>query len=124
MIVTLKDDGYVDSFAVVGSLENGIEVDFNGHIWELLANPSAFKIVDGVLTLDEDKLNSDKESTELNELRILREKECFPLINRGALWYARLTDEQMGELDLWYQKWLDVTKTKEIPIKPIWLKKG
>lgn len=59
---------------------------------------------------------------ELQILRIKREDECFPIINRGNLWYATLTEEQVAELDNWYMAWLDVTETKVIPKKPKWLK--
>lgn len=54
-------------------------------------------------------------------LRKDRERECFSVINRGKLWYERLTNEQIGELRVWYQAWLDVTKTLVKP-KPLkWL---
>lgn len=56
-----------------------------------------------------------------NFLRGLREKECFPVINRGKLWYNLLTNEQIAELNDWYIKWLNVTDTLEIPSKPEWL---
>lgn len=58
---------------------------------------------------------------ELDALRARREKECFPIINRGKLWYNCLSIEQLSELNDWYFKWLDVTKTKIIPTKPDWL---
>ena len=58
----------------------------------------------------------------LNNLRARRETECFPIINRGRLWYDSLTSEQTQELNTWYQAWLDVTETLEIPQKPIWIK--
>jgi len=58
----------------------------------------------------------------LNNLRARRETECFPIINRGILWYDSLTSEQTQELNTWYQAWLDVTETLEIPQKPIWIK--
>ncbi len=58
----------------------------------------------------------------LNRLRQQRETECFSIVNRGYLWYQKLTKEQMEELDRWYQDWLDVTNTKTIPPKPAWLK--
>lgn len=58
----------------------------------------------------------------LNRLRTQRKTECFAIINRGKLWYDRLADEQRVELDDWYQAWLNVTITLEIPIKPNWLK--
>lgn len=42
-------------------------------------------------------------------------------VDRGEFWYAKLTNEQKEELQEWYQAWLDVTDTKEIPEKPTWL---
>ena len=56
-----------------------------------------------------------------NALRALREKKCFPVVNRGSLWYETLTSEQVTELREWYAAWLDVTKTLKIPKKPKWL---
>ena len=55
-------------------------------------------------------------------LRQLRAVHCFPVINRGKLWYDNLTEEQHQELDKWYEDWLNVTETKVIPDKPSWLK--
>ena len=55
------------------------------------------------------------------DLRQLRAEICFSVINRGKLWYERLTSEQIGELKQWYQAWLDVTKTNIIPQTPNWL---
>lgn len=60
---------------------------------------------------------------ELNTLRKLRTKECFPIVNRGKLWYDCLTAEQISELNDWYFAWLNVTETKVIPTKPEWLDK-
>lgn len=54
-------------------------------------------------------------------LRAERERICFPVINRGAAWYARLTPEQKKELDALYQAWLDVTETKVKPETPSWI---
>lgn len=56
-------------------------------------------------------------------LKDRRQKECFNIIdNRSQMWYNHLTSEQKAELDAWYQAWLDVTETKNIPTKPEWLK--
>lgn len=55
------------------------------------------------------------------EIRERRERECFPIVNRGFLWYNRLTTEQLNELDDWYQAWLDAPATRIIPAKPIWV---
>lgn len=57
----------------------------------------------------------------LMNLRNQREVECFPIINRGKLWYDKLTTEQIAELNKWYNAWLDVTETRIIPTKPSWL---
>ena len=62
-----------------------------------------------------------KARSEINGLRRRREDECFSVINRGALWYDRLTDAQRAELDEWYDAWLNVTETKVVPKTPDWL---
>lgn len=56
-----------------------------------------------------------------NKLRERRKKECFTVINRGKLWYDRLTLEQYRELKAWYQAWLDVTETLVSPQEPYWI---
>lgn len=69
------------------------------------------------LTYTEEELLENKK----NSLRLRREQECFSIINRGALWYARLSEEQVQELEQWYNDWLNVTETLEVPEKPEWL---
>lgn len=61
-------------------------------------------------------------SYDMSDFRLLRENECFTVINRSFMWYLGLTDEQKNELQEWYQAWLDITETREIPKKPTWLK--
>lgn len=56
------------------------------------------------------------------KIRERRETECFPIINRGALWYNKLTDEQKTELSSWYEAWLNAPETMEIPEIPSWIK--
>lgn len=65
--------------------------------------------------------NAFDNSIALIELRNQREEECFSVINRGALWYDRLTEEQKQELSAWYQAWLDAPQTNVVPAKPAWL---
>lgn len=69
----------------------------------------------------ETKNFSLESSCDEGELRTLREIECFSVVNRGFMWYLSLTDAQKTELQTWYQAWLDVTETEEIPEKPTWL---
>lgn len=65
--------------------------------------------------------NAFDNSIALIELRNQREEECFSVINRGAPWYDRLTEEQKQELSTWYQAWLDAPQTNVVPTKPSWL---
>lgn len=65
------------------------------------------------------KILTDEEL--LYEFRRQREIECFPIVNRGKLWYNCLTDEQLSELKDWYFAWLNVTETRVTPKRPAWL---
>lgn len=58
----------------------------------------------------------------IKELRGKRESECFPVINRGILWYNKLDSKKIEELEKWYNDWLNVTETLVVPTKPDWLK--
>lgn len=60
------------------------------------------------------------DETLVKELRRRRSLECFPIVNRGKLWYDLLTMEQEAELKQWYEDWLNVTETKVIPVRPRW----
>lgn len=124
MKVTLKD-GYIENYALVGGLVDGIEVDDSSieNMEYFMENSSAYHIVDGKIELDSEKLKEIKNDIENKMLRKQREEECFPYINRGVLWYVKLNNEQKAELSVWYESWLDVTETKVIPEKPEWLDK-
>lgn len=54
-------------------------------------------------------------------IRERRANVCFPVINRGKLWYDSLTREQLNELKIWYKAWLDAPETLSIPASPTWL---
>ena len=62
-----------------------------------------------------------EEPSEEEKIRWQRDMECFPIINRGKLWYDKLTEEQLAELNVWYEAWLDAPQTLVIPTKPTWL---
>lgn len=68
------------------------------------------------------KLNNEKK-TRIDLLRAKREEECFRVINRGKLWYDKLSVEQYCELRDWYTAWLNVTETLFIPKEPEWINK-
>ena len=122
MKVLLNEAGYVESYALEGELLGAVECDSPEDITVFETHFADFRIRDGALVLDKEHLDSMYEAETLNGYRLQREKDCFPIINRGELWYERLTDQQREELQLWYQAWLDVTQTQTIPVKPEWLK--
>lgn len=68
------------------------------------------------------KAEAFKARSKIKQLRRRRDEECFSVINRGALWYEKLTPEEKAELETWYQSWLDVTETGVAPETPEWLK--
>lgn len=79
----------------------------------------------------QEEIDAYKSNLELEHIRNLRQ-ECFAIINRGELWYNKLTEEQKTELSAWYEAWLNVPQVYEqtkptnietiIPTKPSWLK--
>ncbi len=80
-------------------------------IWDRLPHPAreAYDEYEDILTYvpyTAEELRDRK----IAELQKKREDACFPVINRGQLWYDRLTEEQLTELADWYQAWCDVTE--------------
>lgn len=116
------EDGYVASYALIGRIVGGITVDEPEDMELFMSCPTAFKYVDGKLEFDPERKELYENTVMLDELREVRERVCFPIINRGTLWYDQLTEQQEIELSKWYQDWLDVTETKVIPTTPEWIK--
>lgn len=104
----LLKEGSGDEFAHVGYYK---VYDENGFL--------NYVIKDGALA-DRDK-TADMARMEANMLRSRRKAECFSVINRGALWYEKLTQTQKQELSAWYEAWLDAPATGTAPTAPIWL---
>lgn len=64
---------------------------------------------------------TDKEQFMKEYYRKLRESKCYPIVNRGKVWYDHLTAGQHTELNDWYEAWLDVTDTYTVPETPAWV---
>lgn len=122
MKVLLNKEGYVESYALEGDLTAAIECSEPDDMIAFENHFASFRVRDGTLLLDTERLKALSDAEVLTAFRTQRAVECFPVINRGQLWYDRLTAEQRKELQLWYQAWLDVTQTQTIPAKPKWLK--
>lgn len=123
MQVILNEQGFVDCYALVGSFgSSAIAVDEPADFEDFEKNYQSYYLSEGsVLVKNIDKQIELEDQKVINSLRLQRAKECFSYINRGELWYERLTVVQKEELNTWYQAWLDVTETKVIPEAPEWL---
>lgn len=123
MQVILNENGFVESYALIGEFDSpSAIVNEPENLEDFEKNYRSYYLSeDSVLTKDNDKQAENEEQEVLSDLRKQREKICFPYINRGELWYSRLSDVQITELNTWYQAWLDVTETKTIPETPGWL---
>ena len=121
MLVTLNYDNYVDSYAVLGNLTNGIEVSLPSNLSHFYDHYQAYKVVDGALVFDPDEDEFLNEKKLIEELRERRKTECFSYIDRSKFWYDSLTQAQLAELSAFYEAWLEVTDTLEAPEKPSWL---
>ena len=123
MKIKTNDESYITDFCFIGDILDSIEIpDLSANEQQYFAdNFQAYKFIDGVLYFDEEKLSAINAEKEKSSIRRLREKECFPIINRGQLWYANLSPEQLAELSNWYSNWLDAPETLTIPDAPGWL---
>ena len=121
MKILIDENKYLTCFCIDAELDNGIEVSDPEDLESFIDVFRAYKYEDGNLFLDEKRLQEINDAHAADKLRLKRDKVCFPYINRGDLWYSRLSVEQKEELNVWYQAWLDVTETKIAPEKPEWL---
>ena len=121
MQILCDKDGYVESFALIGNMIGGVKVSEPEDIGHFRAHFRSYKLAEDGLSFDVDREKAIALSEQAEEIRRRREKECFPVINRGQMWYDHLTEKQRSELDAWYEAWLDATETGAIPDKPEWL---
>lgn len=121
MEILLDGQGFVSSYVVGDAqLTGGIHVD------DILM-PDDFEDrfylyrFDGVFIFDNDKDAADKLEKKIQKIRDDRERICFPIVNRGGLWYDLLTEQQKNEMLDWYMAWLDAPETLIEPEMPKWL---
>ena len=121
--ILLDENGYIKEYTLIGRISNGIDFNnFPEDLNDFKTNYQSYKFIDGSLYKNEDKVLEIKTEQEKENLRSRRKNECFDYINRGSLWYNRLNNKQKQELETWYEAWLNVTDTMEVPEKPNWLK--
>ena len=115
------ENGYVSSYALIGTLVSGIEVREPPDIGHFQAHFTAYRLRDGTLEYSEEQNTANERKALCDELRKRRDTECFSYVNRGQPWYDRLSDTQKSELQAWYDGWLEVTETLTVPERPSWL---
>lgn len=120
MKVTIDKDGYVIDWALVGD-NGGVDVPEPDDLEEFMICATGYKVVDGMLQKDNTRDKEQRLEKQKEALRQQREAECFPVINRGWMWYSGLNLVQWLELKKWYLAWLNVTETLLIPERPTWL---
>ena len=121
MKVLLNEQGYVVSYALEGDLLDAVEAAEPADLSHFEEHFTAYRVQDGVLVFDDAQAAAEQAEAAKTAYRQRRQTECFPVINRGRLWYDALTGEQLSELKTWYRAWLDGTNTPPIPEKPEWL---
>lgn len=122
MQILLNSDGYVESYALVGEITDGIDVPAPTDIAHFEEHYYVYHLKNKALKYDSKQNEILEKNIADNDYCQLREAQCFSYINRGTLWYETLTDLQMAELRTWYKAWLDGTQTLTVPEKPSWLK--
>lgn len=116
------------------NVEHTYMYDFNIHCWYKFVHNSPIKQIEApmiqldILTL-ELKVVSNRffeivytdDDTIDEYYRVVRAAVCFPIINRGPLWYQHLTLSQQTDLNTWYEEWLDAPETHVYPRSLPWL---
>lgn len=114
MIIKINENGYVESPYIRDAT---IELEVTDEQLEQISTFSFntnWRYVDGEFVLE--SLMDD------DSLRERRQRECFNIVdNRSQLWWNKLTEIQREEIKMWYEAWLNVTETRVIPKKPLWL---
>ena len=120
MKIQIDKNGYVENYVIVGesnvcNIEVEVPEGFSPDKFQ------AWKYDGEKLVYDMEQAQKIQNNYRKNEIRARREKECFSYVNRGTLWYNKLTPEQDIEFQNWYDAWLEAPETLIIPKKLEWL---
>lgn len=124
MRIQINDDNYV--------IQWSLDDQFNELLFDIPEtveipedfeeNAFFYKYEDGEFIFDSEYKEETLHEQKVVEIRQHREQTCFPIINRGGLWYDLLSENERAELLDWYMAWLDATETLIEPEMPEWLK--
>lgn len=121
MKIKVDKQGFITDYAFIGDLVDSIEIADPKDTEHFEQHFTAYRVRDGDIQFDADQEQKALRQQAVSDYRQKREVECFSVINRGQLWYDTLSEQQLTELDAWYQAWLNGTQTLTVPEKPAWL---
>lgn len=125
MQILIDNNNYITQIVCDGAeiaSDKRIELETPDNFEEIFDNFSCYKYENGQFILDEDKKIKYELELKKTNIRVDRNNICFPIINRGVLWYNMISEQQRNELNNWYQQWLDAPETLIIPETPNWIK--
>ena len=93
MKVLLNEQGYVESYALEGDLLDAVETEEPDDLSHFEEHFTAYQVRDGTMVFDDAQAAVEQAEAAKDAYRKRREVECFPVINRGQLWYDTLSEE-------------------------------
>lgn len=110
MKIRTNEQGYVTDYVVIGDISDSVEVpNFTGdELYAFMENYGAYKLTDGALVLDEDKLAADKAEAEaqaLSKQYIPSEQQSAAVIGRMMLKQLDLDDDERIQVSGLYETW-------------------
>lgn len=122
MYYCINKDNYIEAYSEEYiSIESCQTIQSNEDID--LEKSFAYIYQDSKLVFSQELYEEIIDESELISLRNKREEECFSIVNRGEAWYSLNvnTEERKQEFNKWYKAWLNVTQTRAVPERPIWI---
>lgn len=110
MKIRTNEQGYVTDYALVGDISDSVEAPdlTEEELNTFIENHGAYKLIDGALVLDEDKLAADKAETEaqaLSKQYIPSAQQSAAVIGRMMLKQLDLDDDERIQVSGLYDTW-------------------
>ncbi len=110
MKIRTNEEGYVTDYAIIGDISDSVEVPdlSDEELKAFTENYGAYKLTDGALVLDEDKLAADKAEAEaqaLSKQYIPSEQKSAAVVGRMMLKQLTLDDDERIQVSGLYETW-------------------
>lgn len=114
MKIQVNENNFVENYVVLGE-SNVCNIEVEEPEGFSPNNFQAWKYDGEKLVYDGEQAKVLQAERNKDGIRYERQRLCFPIINRGQLWYDTLYSYQKAALKDWYQAWLDAPETGIIP---------